>query len=114
MTTKEWLSKIWCCLNPAERNAFKLVSAQATIALPFIFKVLYDGYWIAVGVPSASIRSEIFVSSYKMTLGNFPPVGEESVEVYYLDIVFWLEVQGFVDDPENECTKKCRLLTYPL
>lgn len=103
----------WCCLNPLERGAFQIVQAQWEPVLPFIFKVLFDGYWTLGGGLSNSLRKESFIRSYNLTLGTITPEGAPEVEVYYMDRLYWKEIYDYVTENGSGCARQCRILRFP-
>jgi hypothetical protein len=107
------IPKFMCCLNPVEKGCFILCQAQAGPITYFILKVLFDAYWVAVGAPFSSVRQQIFVDYYGLTLGSIPGSGEDEIEVYFLDVDFWTAVADYYHSEDYCGDLPCKILTFP-
>jgi len=102
----------WCCLAPPERTISLTIIAVAASLSGFITKEAYETAWVLTGVGSPLKRGDAFVATYYLTAGVFDPSGEDPIDVYYLDMIFWLEFATFVVSPEADCSGGCAILNY--
>lgn len=73
----------------------------------FIPKTVFDGYWAAQGIFPGDRRYDAFVTVYMLEFGTFMLTEETEIEVYYLDVPAWLEIQEFYLSEAGGCSSPC-------
>lgn len=111
MTTTN-VSHWYCCLNPAEKAATDVCVGNAGPITYFVLKTLIDAAFLLALEGSASIRREIFVDNWGLTLGTLPPDDPEGIQVYYLDPGIWDDITAFVTSPGGACTNGCKIREF--
>lgn len=106
------VEKWYCCLNDAERGAFNMLATNAGPITYFFVKVEWDVYWAVFGNPMASLRSDLIIRNWGITIGTLPPGDPEGIEVMYLDPTIWDEIKAFVVSPAGACPNPCKILTF--
>lgn len=102
----------WCCLNPVERNiSTALILIYSSLA-GFVTVSEYEALWAASGVGSPLKRGEAYRASYWLEPGVWDPSGEDPIDVYYFDLVFWLEFSVFFFSPDSSCAGGCKILDF--
>lgn len=107
------VDKWYCCLNPAETAAVQVCAANAGPITYFVIKALFDATFLLAFEGSASIRREIFVANWGLTLGEFPPEAPDAIEVYFLDPSIWDEINAYFDEHGTGCDDECKIRTFP-
>lgn len=102
----------YCCLNPAENAAVQVCAANAGPVTYFVLKALFDASFLLAFEGNASIRREIFVANWGMTLGSFPPDDPDAIEVYFLDTGIWDDINAYLDAHGTSCDDECKVRTF--
>lgn len=89
-----------------------LCAAQAGPITYFIIKTLFDAYWAVQSGGSITIRKEIFVRNWGLTLGEFPPDEPDAIAVYFLDPSIWDDINAYFDEHGTTCEAPCKILTF--
>jgi hypothetical protein len=106
------VNKWFCCLNAAERAATIICAANAGSITYFVLKTLFDASFLLAFEGSASIRREIYVENWGLTEGSFPPDAPDAIEVYFLDVSIWNEINAYFDEHGTSCADECKILTF--
>lgn len=102
----------YCCLNPAEFAAVQVCAANAGPITYFVLKVLFDASFLLAFEGSASIRREIFVENWGLTLGSFPPDDPDAIEVYFLSPAIWDDINAYLTVHGTSCDDECKIRTF--
>lgn len=90
----------------------QVCAANAGPVTYFVLKILFDACWLLATEGEASLRSEIFVENWGLTLGTLPPDEPEGIEVYYLSPEIWDDINAFIDEHGNACPEGCKILDF--
>jgi len=78
----------------------------------FITVSEYDTTWLVIAGGDALKRASAYQANYHLTPGIYDPSGEDPVEVYYFDMVFWLAIAAFALSPSGACLEGCPMLEF--
>jgi hypothetical protein len=106
------VDKWYCCLNPAEFAAVQICAANAGPVTYFVVKALFDASFLLAFEGSASIRRQIFVENWGLTLGSFPPDDPDAIEVYFLDQMIWDDINAYLNEHGTSCDDECKVRTF--
>lgn len=112
MTSTINIEKWYCCLNQAERTAMIACAAQAGPVTYFILKAVFDACWLFDASGSITERKQIFIDERGLTAARVPPEDPDGIEVYYLEVGYWAEVNAYLDEFGASCAEPCKLLTF--
>lgn len=87
-------------------------SANAGPITYFVVKTLFDACWLLAIEGFATLRSEIFVENWGLTLGSFPPDDPDAIEVYFLEPEIWDDINAFIDEHGSGCTEGCKVREF--
>lgn len=106
------VDKWYCCLNPAENAVVQVCAANAGPITYFVLKTLFDATFLLAFEGSASIRREIFVENWGLTLGSFPPDDPDAIEVYFLEPSIWDDINAYLNEHGTSCDDECKVRTF--
>ena len=112
MTTTN-VAKWYCCLNPAENAAVQVCAANAGPVTYFVLKTLVDAAFLLAYEGSSSIRETIFIENWGLTEGTIPPDDPEGIQVFYLDVGIWDDINVFLTEHGTGCDDECKIRTFP-
>jgi len=78
----------------------------------FITVEEYDLTWLAIAGSGALKRAPAYQANYHLTPGIYDPSGEDPVDVYYFDMIFWLAIAAFALSPDGLCEDGCPMLEF--
>lgn len=103
----------YCCLNTAERTAVQVCAANAGPVTYFVIKSLLDASFLLAYEGESTLRREIFVRNWGLTEGQFPPDGPDAIEVYFLDVSIWDDINAFLNEHGTGCDDECVIRSFP-
>lgn len=102
----------WCCLAPPEKSISTALILIYSSMAGFVTVSEYEALWAIAGSGSPLERGEAYRAWAFLEPGVWDPSGEDPIDVYYFDLVFWLPFSVFFFSEENDCSAGCRELIF--
>lgn len=107
------VEKWYCCLNPAETAAVQVCAANAGPLTYFVFAPLFEASFLLAFEGSAAERREVFVKTFGLVEGEFPPDDPDAIRVYFLPADIWDDINAYFDEHGTGCDDECKIRTFP-
>lgn len=105
---KSW----WCCLNPGEFGLLSVCLIQYLINGGWIERSTFDNLANFYLTFSVLKRTELFKQLYSLEPGEIV-IGEgQTIEVYFMNGVFWPQFIVFSQTPQFICSGPCPILVF--
>lgn len=97
----------WCCLNPRERNAVKLLTTAWFSNNEYITQSAYTVIAFTTGLASLTLVNEYFITHYGLTSGVILDEEDLPVSVFFFDTELWPLLYAFAFTSNYLCDDPC-------
>lgn len=102
----------WCCLNPRERNAIKLLTAAFFANSEYIKQSDYTVIAFVTGLAGLTQVNQYFLDHYGLTSGIILGTDDEPIAVYFFDTEMWAAFYSFSFSNNYLCTSPCEAFEF--
>lgn len=104
----------WCCQPSCHQALLVQLALTYTGGTGYIKKDDFETIYSFCQFPPHFPERNAFVRLYGLIYGTTTDIEGTTIEVYFFEDSFYVPLVTFVNEPQANCTKPCRLLTYPI